>query len=253
MWQTDLEKPTHILASITCKSSLTKSRHLLSSGESLWLAVCHHSLRWLRTFYNWCIYYSSPRTVAKPRFSLLSLFTVQWYESCLPLTTFIPSIAFKACLQLPATCFHCTPVSHNYWTRISRVRSSGQNTSCASSTRRKETGKSLTPKHPSVLQFTSKLHLCLIPCNPVVCNWKITVMHLIFHLFYVIWNCSEYVTVTSAPMQKIFSAAISWRFCWGTGQSVSVLYLECSIHTAADFQQKRLNSGEVMSSLMEER
>lgn len=50
MWKTDLEKPTHILASITCNSSLTKSRHLLNSGESSWLAGCHHSLRWWRTF-----------------------------------------------------------------------------------------------------------------------------------------------------------------------------------------------------------
>lgn len=165
------------------------------------------------------------------------------------LSPVLPSKPASSFLPLAST----TPsVSQNDWTRMSHIRSSGQNTSCASSTQRKETGKSLTLKHPSVLHFMSKLHLCLIPCNPVVGNWKITVMHLIFYLFYVIWNCSEYVTVTSALMQKISSAAISWRFCWGTGQSVSVFYLEPSIHTAADFQQKRLNAGQVMSSLMEE-
>lgn len=169
------------------------------------------------------------------------------------LSPVLPSKPASSFLKLAST---ASSVSHNCWTRISHVRSPGQNTSCVSSEWRKEKGKSLTPKHPSVLHFMSKFYLCLIPFNfplhnPAVCNWKITMMHLIFYLFYVIWNYSEYVTVTSALMQ-ISSTAISWRVCWATGQSVSVLDLESSIHAAANFQQKRLNAGQVMSSLMEE-
>lgn len=129
------------------------------------------------------------------------------------LSLVLPSKPASSFLPLAST---APSVSHNYWTRISHVRSSAQNTSCVSSTQWKERGKSLTPQHPSVLHFTSKFHLCLIPCDPVACYWKITVMHLIFHLFYVIWNCSEYVTVTSALVQ-ISSAATSWRVCWATG------------------------------------
>jgi len=32
VWKTNLEKPTHFPASVACNSSLTESRHLLSSG-----------------------------------------------------------------------------------------------------------------------------------------------------------------------------------------------------------------------------
>lgn len=161
------------------------------------------------------------------------------------LSPVLPSKPASSFLPLAST---APSVSHHYWTRISRVRSSAQSTSCVSRTQRKEKGKSLRAKHPAGLHFMSKFHLCLIPCNPVACNWKITMMLLIFHLLCVTWNCSEYVTITSTLMQEICSTDISWRVFWSTSHSVSVLYLEFFIHTATNFQQKRVYAELVMSS-----